>query len=136
MTPSLEKPPATIIVAHANHFVTCPYQDFGNDRVNAIGTDAGTVHLLSVDRGPTVLNYMDSSRMAYGGGYSYITFNEVEGTSGTEDGERVEKKAGAAKTVYTSAFEWDGERDQEKRTQRVFGLGYGCSYRYSSYLIE
>lgn len=74
---------------------------FGNRRVNAWLTNDGVVEVATQDRGVEILNKIDPSQSAWGGGIGWLS-------DGSE--------------TWCTAFAW---RPSGARTSRRFGMGYG-----------
>lgn len=72
----------------------------GNDRINAMVSNDGTVEVVTQDRGVEYLNKLDASREWHAGGFSYV-----------HDGER----------GWATAY---AHRPEGAATDRVFGTGY------------
>ncbi len=71
--------PTTDGEAHREHF-----HQFGNDRVTAFFRNDGATILATQDRGPTLLNAIEPSKKAYGGGFSWIDDGEARWSTAYE----------------------------------------------------
>ncbi|MBK7972979.1 MAG: hypothetical protein IPK07_06755 [Deltaproteobacteria bacterium] len=74
--------------------------NFGNDRLNALGGNDGTVEIVAAARAPAHLNRFDPEHGHYAGGFGYLN-------DGSE--------------TWSTAYRF---RPSDARTRRVFGVGY------------
>ncbi|MBX3190789.1 MAG: hypothetical protein KF819_27575 [Labilithrix sp.] len=79
------------------------WASFGNGRVTAMASNDGWIEVSTQDRGVTILDKVDESAGAFGGGFSFL-----------DDGE----------ATWTTAYKW---RPRGSQTTRRFGMGYAAS---------